>query len=68
MEGSMIKKIKSRDVKTIPKTYIPYKNRWGHFVWTDNELEKPMNWPGIKPPDWANGVKYVEEKGWCWYD
>lgn len=63
----MTKKIKSPTVQTIPKTNIPYRNKWGHFVWTDNKSEKPLDWPGIKAPDWVKGAEYIEGKGWCWY-
>lgn len=49
------------------KNWIPYKNRWGHWVWQDPADKSPhdMSWPGIKPPT-KDAVPVWHKDGWYW--
>ena len=47
MEINMIK-IKAGDRIDVNLDWIPYKNRWNHYVFTDKNFPKDMSWPGLK--------------------
>ena len=46
------------------KVLVPYKNKWGHYVWKPEGESIDMTWPGFKGPKWAqdlilfNGIWY----------
>jgi hypothetical protein len=44
---------------------IPYKNRWGKYVWRQPDIDEDKNWPGIKPPKNCIGVECIENI-WYW--
>ncbi len=71
-ENKMIKIIKSKTINppisnkhSISGEHVSYKNRWGRFVWRKKDGIEDKNWPGIKAPKWAKGVKYIDGN-WCW--
>jgi len=43
-----------------------YKNRWGHFVWTNKDYPEDKNWPGIKPPKGKNVEPVLIGEFWYW--
>ncbi len=63
----MKKIIKADGVQSLSEDWIPYKNKWGHWVWTPPHLEPDMNWPGSKAPPWVKSVIYDNGK-WMWSD
>jgi len=51
----------------IPKDWVPYRNRWGHWVWSGPGLRIDRNWPGIKPPNKDVVPEFVDGQ-WVWAD
>lgn len=47
------------------KDFIPYKNRWGYYVWRKPDILEDRNWPGAKPPKNCIGVECIENI-WYW--
>jgi hypothetical protein len=45
---------------------IPYKNRWGHWVWRPVYINEDHNWPGLKPPS-PTVVPIFKEGVWYWH-
>ncbi len=67
MEKLRIEKIKNQPT-TGPWKHgilIPYKNKWGHFVWrTEGDLID-LAWPGFKAPKWAKDLICFDNI-WYW--
>jgi len=58
-------KIGERISTTNPQDHIPYRNRWGHWVWRRADIPEDKNWPGLKPPS-STCVPEWKEDGWYW--
>ena len=59
----MNKKPKPIKLYTPAKDVVPYKNRWGHWVFRLKSDRSDMNWPGLK----ADGYHPVLRDGkWEW--
>ena len=57
-------KIKAGDRIDVNLDWIPYKNRWNHYVFTDKNFPKDMSWPGFKN---AKGLHPEKKNGeWVW--
>ena len=50
LKGIKYKKIRA-DLSFLKGGEIPYKNRWGTWVWRDSIIPEDRNWPGLKPPN-----------------
>jgi hypothetical protein len=44
---------------------IPYKNRWGHWVWRREDIPPDPSWPGIRPPTKTARPVLINGK-WHW--
>jgi hypothetical protein len=61
----------------ISKGRVPYRNRWGHWVWRKPDIRDILSmgmpivyahentWPGMKPPT-KTCTPVLEEDGWYW--
>jgi hypothetical protein len=52
---------------TNPTNWIPYQNRWGHWVWRREDIYEDRGWPGKKPPNDKVIPKVLNGK-WYWVE
>ena len=50
---------------TNPLDWIPYQNRWGRWVWRQEDIYADPTWPGLKPPS-KDVHPLVKDGEWVW--